>query len=83
MKALSVKSNAKVNSRQTCDGGDINESCRENTANSLGKNEAQREGVGCEKQCEEKLKRTCGGGVAKVSGSRNAAISLDKKKGAE
>ena len=29
MKALSVRSNAKVYSRQTCDGGDVKVSCSE------------------------------------------------------
>ena len=56
MKAIAVKSNARANSRQTCDAGDVKVSCTENAAISLGKNKAQLEGVCCEKQCEGKLK---------------------------
>ena len=50
MKALAVKSNAKVNSKQTCDGGDVKVSLGSNTAISLYEKKAQREGACCEKQ---------------------------------
>ena len=52
MNAFAVKSNARVNSRQTCDGGDLKESCRERASISLDKIKTQREGDCCEMQCD-------------------------------
>ena len=56
MKALAVRSNAKVNSRPASGGGDVKVSCSEKHCHISRRKKAQREGVCCEEQCEGKPK---------------------------
>ena len=81
MKAFAVKNNAKVNSRQTCDGGDVRVSCREKHCHFSRHNKAQREGVCCDSNAKANSRQTCDGGDVRVScRERYTAISLDKEK---
>ena len=57
MKVFAATSNAKENSRQTCDGGDSKVGC----------SEKQREGLAVRSNAKANSRQTCDGGDVKVS----------------
>ena len=68
MKAFAVKSNAKVNSRQTCDGGDVKLSCREKHCQILWqKKRGSVEAFAAKCNAKVNSQQICDGGGVKVS----------------
>ena len=67
MKAFPVKSNAKVSSRQTCDGGDVKVSCRETLPYLLTKIRRSVKAFAVKSNAKVNSGQTCDGGDVKVS----------------